>query len=190
MGTPSPNGSQFDEGEEVLNELVVAGGDPTALLDPVEESSDLIACVDEEPADSDRGLSRSSQGDVRPAAFRSGKRAGASASQASFARSIPSVRRPPGRSSALGLSCSWPSLSVRRSGRPCLSTAAWMLVVSPPRERRMQGQASLRTLAPRYVLRRYGRSSSDLIVRDRQWPRRGDPHRWRCANGRSGSGKF
>ena len=35
-------------------------------------------------------------------------------------------------------SWAWPSVSLRRIGRPMASTSAWILVVKPPRERPMQ----------------------------------------------------
>ncbi len=40
-------------------------------------------------------------------------------------------------------SWAWPSVSFSRIGRPTASTKAWILVVSPPRERPMQRDAGL-----------------------------------------------
>src|SRR5690348_6240438 len=48
------------------------------------------------------------------------------------------LRKCPSRLAATGQSPAWPGVSTSSRGRPCASVSAWILVVSPPRERPIQ----------------------------------------------------
>ena len=59
----------------------------------------------------------------------------ASASYPAAAMTWPTPVSPEMSALACGQSPQWPGVISKRTGRPSASTAAWILVVSPPRER-------------------------------------------------------
>jgi hypothetical protein len=64
-----PDGCELDEGKIVGGELVVAGGDTPALLDPVEEPLDEVSRPVKMRAEADRLLAISFWRDVCPRTF-------------------------------------------------------------------------------------------------------------------------
>jgi len=64
MPQPEVNGSQFEHGEEVGGVFFVAGGEPSEVLDPVEEPLDAIACAVEHRAEAGFPATMDHRGDV------------------------------------------------------------------------------------------------------------------------------
>ena len=70
---PQTDRRELYEGKIVGGELVVTGGDPPALLDPVEKPLDQVSRPVEVRAEADRLLAISFWRDIRPRAFLAGE---------------------------------------------------------------------------------------------------------------------
>ena len=117
--------------------LFEAGGDGPKVLEFIEEALDEVAVAVEERAECRLVDPAGERLDVGP-----GTAAGEAVAERIAVVGAVGQRTCPlpmasSMSAALWPSCAWPSVSFSAIGRPSASTRAWILVVSPPRERPM-----------------------------------------------------
>lgn len=142
MTRPNPHSAEpwcdsceMDECEEVIGSSVISCGEASEVFRPVEASRDAVASSVDFRVVKDGNLARAGRGDDSP-----GVHAGDCLAQ------VVVVTGPVGQHSvsleafeqgalAVRLSCRWPAVSRKRSGRPSVSQTMWALVVNPPRER-------------------------------------------------------
>ena len=135
-------GGESDGGEEVSGGLVVAGRNPAKVFELVEEAFDEIAFAIERGVD-----------DALDFAVRAGRNLGLAAAALHQFDDRPRVVAAVGDERAAGreafdnrgrqvLSEACPGDRTKRTGRPCSSTAALILALSPPRELPMASSGS------------------------------------------------
>lgn len=120
----------------VFSQRSAAQRDATEALDPLEEVPDLVAFCVEIGGEGrlDRAGRVGLDGGFRPKFVPDLPRR-APESQAASAMTWPTPSSPSIRAAACGPSPRWPAVGISRTGGPGASTAAWILVVRPPRDR-------------------------------------------------------
>ena len=125
---------ELDAGEEICGEFVIAGGDGTKVLEFVEEALDEVALAIEHEITTARTLRLALGGITGAMSRRSSASMKGSASKALSPSTAPGSTDS-SSGSAQVRSCACPGVSITSTGLPSASTRAWILVVSPPRER-------------------------------------------------------
>ena len=127
-------GGEGDGGQEVVGELVVAGGDATEVLEPAEGVLDQVAIAVSASVVGDLPLARDPAWNDRHGAGLTERAAQAIGVVALVGQDVAGAAGAGQKPGATVMSETFPGVSVSAKGRPTTSVRTWILVVWPPRE--------------------------------------------------------